>query len=249
MTSQQLFALISAGFLGGLAFGMTGFAYGVIVSLLLLNFFPHHDVVFIIVFGGTILNLTALPRFWESINFKKASPYLVGASVGVPLGFYALRASNAETIRTISIILILSYCIFALRQVKREPIAMTQNEGFAIDGIVGLLGGVIGGLSGLGPLLPSIWYGMRGHDKDTVRGLIQVFGIYVQGLTLSIFLATGTIQIKSISSLFPLVPAILIGSSIGIKIFNSISTIIFKWIVIWLSLIGSMLMLIMQIIK
>lgn len=249
MSSYQLISLVLAGFAGGLAFGMTGFAYGVIVSLILLNFFPHQEVVFIIVLGGTILNLSALPRFWSSVDLRGALPYLIGATAGVPLGFFVLQSTDTESIKTFSIIFIFSYCVFALTQVKNNPFLFGERIGQFIDGVVGFLGGVIGGLSGLGPLLPSIWYGMRGHKKDVARGLTQVFGIYVQGLTLTIFLLKGGIPLASIPSLSPLIPAILLGSWLGLKVFDSMSTLFFKKIVIWFSLSGSLLMLVTRFAK
>ena len=71
--SQLVFLGLSA-FLGGLIFGVLGFAYGVIASLFLHHAYSPSEVVFLVVAGALTLNLFLLPRLWREINWRQSFP-------------------------------------------------------------------------------------------------------------------------------------------------------------------------------
>src|SRR4030095_5456033 len=98
-------------------------------------------------------------------------PSWAGATAGRPLGLWLLAHLDARTIRTFVAALIIAYGLFALRQQSREPFRFKGAHGRAVDTAVGFTGGVIGGLSGLGPLVPGVWFGLRGLTKIEQRSL------------------------------------------------------------------------------
>ena len=79
LTTQQIALLGAGAALGGLTFGVMGFAYGVVISVFLHHAFAAPDVVFIVVGGALILNLGPLPRFWREIRWVAALPCIAGA--------------------------------------------------------------------------------------------------------------------------------------------------------------------------
>ena len=74
MTTTQLILLVLAAFTGGAAFGLTGFAYGVVASLFLHHAFQPGDVVFLLVGGGLLLNVSFLPKFWSEVDLRGSLP-------------------------------------------------------------------------------------------------------------------------------------------------------------------------------
>lgn len=248
MTPEQLVVLCIATFAGGLAFGVTGFAFGVVASLFLHHVFPPREVVFLVVTGGAVLNIVMLPRFWKDINLRESLPFLAGATFGLPLGVLLMQNLNAVSLRLITSVLVLAYCVFALLRLRGEPLQFTRRAGYIADTAIGFAGGFIGGVSGLGPLLPSVWYGLRGKDKNQARGMTQPFGIYVQGLMAGWFLLSSRDQSVPFLALGIGLPLMLLGAAVGLRLFGIISLAMFRLFIVWLSLAGAGILLIRQIV-
>ena len=158
LTLHQLLLLGLGAAFGGAIFGMIGFAYGILISIFIHHGFAAADVVFIVVGGAMVLNLGVLPRFWKELRWRAALPYILGAALGLPVGFYLLRQLDPRAIRAFVGLLVIAYGLFALRQQSRQPFRFTGTHGHAVDGSIGFTGGVIGGISGLGPLVPGVWF-------------------------------------------------------------------------------------------
>ncbi len=243
---HQLVLLGAAACIGGAIFGIAGFAFGIIASLFLHHGFASTDVVFIVVAGALVLNLGLLPKFWADIDLRKSVPYLIGATLGLPIGLLLLRWIEPRLIRVFVGMLVLSYCLFALRQQSRDPLRYSPGRGHAADGAIGMAGGVVGGISGLGPMLPGIWYGLRGMSKVEQRALTQPYGIYVQGLMVIWLLATGAVSKTAIESVGLATPVMLGTALIGLRLFDGLSTRRFQRIVIAAALIGAVVLLASQ---
>lgn len=246
LTAHQLLLLAVAACIGGAIFGIAGFAFGVIASLFLHHGFAATDVIFIVVAGALVLNIGLLPRFWSEIDVRKATPYLLGATLGLPIGLALLSLLDPRIIRTFIGVLVVCYCLFALRQHSREPLRFTGGGGRTADLSIGMAGGVVGGVSGLGPLLPGIWYGLRGMTKTEQRGLIQPFGLYVQSMMVAWFLATGTVSTRAVHGLAVAAPLMLVAAWLGLRVFDRLSTKRFQQIVIAAALVGAVFLLVRQ---
>lgn len=246
MSYEQIALLALASFAGGLAFGVTGFAFGVVASLFLHHAFAPREVVFLIVSGGLLLNLLALPRFWREIDFRQSAPFLTGATVGLPLGILLLQRMPPANLRLLTSVVVIAYCLFALLRHGQQALQFSRRSGQAADTGIGLAGGVIGGVAGLGPLLPSVWYGLRGKNKAEARGLTQPFGLYVQGLMTAWFLVTSGAQQTPLAAVALGLPLMLAGAWIGLRLFERISVATFRLCIVWLSLAGAVILLVRQ---
>jgi uncharacterized membrane protein YfcA len=243
MTTAQLTLLIVAAFAGGMAFGVSGFAYGVIASLFLHHGFEPTEVVFLLVAGGLLLNFLFLHRFWADINFRGSLPFIAGATLGLPLGVASLRLLQPDWVRGITSCLILAYCSFALLRHKAPPLKLDKSSARIADVGIGIAGGIVGGVAGLGPLLPSVWYGLRGFDKRQARGLTQPFGLYVQGAMVAWFLVAGNGAHAAVHALGVALLPMIAGAWLGTRVFDRMSTISFQRIIIWMALVGSIALL------
>lgn len=246
LTFTQLALLCGGALIGGIIFGVAGFAFGVIASLFLHHAFAAADVVFIVVSGALLLNLGLLPRFWRDIDLGQAWPYLAGASCGLPVGLWLLHQLAPGTIRANIGVLLIIYCLYALRQHARQPLRLAGRGGLAADLAVGTVGGIIGGVSGLAPLVPGIWFGLRGLDKQQQRALTQPFGIWIQGLMVTWFVATDTVSAQALQGVLFAAPMMIGAAWAGLRIFDSLSTALFQRIVIALALAGAGFLLMQQ---
>jgi hypothetical protein len=166
--------------------------------------------------------------------------------VGLPIGLALLYLLDPRLIRLFVSVLLVSYCLFALRQQSREPLRLSHRHGRTADVAIGMAGGVVGGISGLGPLLPGIWYGLRGMSKTEQRALTQPFGLYVQGLMVAWFLATGTVSTAALQSVAIATPVMLVAAWLGLLVFDGLSTAFFQRSVIATALLGSVFLLLRQ---
>jgi uncharacterized membrane protein YfcA len=239
LSALQLALLCAGAAVGGAIFGVMGFAYGVLMSIFIHHGFAAPDVVFIVVGGALVLNLGLLPRFWREIRWRAALPYLVGATLGLPLGLWLLTQLDPRAIRGFVAVLIMAYGAFALRQHSRAPLRFTHAHGRAVDGTIGFVGGVIGGLSGLGPLVPGVWFGLRGLAKGEQRSLAQPYGIYVQGFMVAWLFASSTVSRSAIEGLALATPVMLAFAYLGLRGFERLGTGQFQRGVVVLAIVGA----------
>jgi len=243
LTAWQLGLLCFGAAVGGAIFGVIGFAYGVLISIFIHHAFAAPDVVFIVVGGAIVLNVGLLPRFWREIRWRAALPYIAGAALGLPLGLWLLTQLEARAIRAFVALLIVAYGLFALRQQSREPFRVAGAHGHALDGTIGFVGGVIGGVSGLGPLVPGVWFGLRGLSKIEQRSLAQPFGLFIQGTMVAWLLASSTVSRDAIEGLAVATPVMLGAAYLGLRGFEKLSTRTFQRGVVVLAIAGALVLL------
>jgi uncharacterized membrane protein YfcA len=246
LTAAQLALLAAGAAAGGAIFGVIGFAYGIVISVFIHHGFAAADVVFIVVGGALILNVGMLPKFAREIRWRAALPYLVGATFGLPLGVWLLATLDPRTIRTFVGVLVVAYGLFALRQQSREPLRIAGAHGTAIDAGIGFVGGVIGGVSGLGPLVPGVWFGLRGFNKVEQRALTTPYGLWVQGLMVAWLLVGSFVSRAAIEGLAVATPIMLIAAYLGLRLFDRLSTKTFQRSVVILAIVGAVVLVVRQ---
>ena len=239
LTAYQLALLCAGAAVGGAIFGVIGFAYGILISIFIHHAFAAPDVVFVVVAGALILNVGLLPRFWREIRWRQALPYLVGATLGLPLGLWLLQRLDPRAIRAFVAVLIIAYGFFALRQQAREPLRFSGAHGRVADAAIGFTGGVIGGVSGLGPLVPGVWFGLRGMNKVEQRSLTTPFGLYIQGMMVVWLLASNAVSRHAVEGLAVATPIMLAAAYLGLRGFDRLSTPTFQRAVVILAIAGA----------
>jgi uncharacterized membrane protein YfcA len=238
--------LMLTGLVGGLVFGVTGFAFGVVGSVMLHHTLPPAEVLVIIVVGGFVLNLSSLPRYRHLVDLRRAAPFMAGATLGIPAGITLLGLLQPATLRSIAALLILVYCGVALLWQSRRALRLQGRAAWAADAAIGTVGGVAGGVAGLGPLVPGVWYGLRGWSRDEQRGLAQAFGVYVQGLLLAALLVREGDHAAAWSRMPLLLPGMLLGAWVGARIFDRLPVKTFQRAVIVLCAFGAVSLLVRQ---
>ena len=246
LSTLQLALLAAGAAAGGAIFGVIGFAYGIVISIFIHHGFAAPDVVFIVVGGALVLNLGMLPKFAREIRWKAAMPYLVGATLGLPPGLWLLATLDPRTIRMFVGALVAAYGLFALRQQSREPFRIAGVHGKALDVGIGVVGGVIGGVSGLGPLVPGIWFGLRGFNKVEQRALTTPYGLWVQGVMVAWLLAGGFVSRAALEGLALATPIMLAASYLGLRLFDRLSTSTFQRSVGLLAIAGAVVLVLRQ---
>jgi hypothetical protein len=114
-----------------------------------------------------------------------------------------------------------------------------------VDAGIGVLNGLLGGLTGLGGVISTIWVQLGGGSKDAQRAIFQPVLFITMTMTTLTFATAGHLFNMDIFKLFFMgLPALLLGLWVGVKLYGRLDDASFrKVILILLLLSGSSLVL------
>jgi uncharacterized membrane protein YfcA len=130
--------LFAAGtFAAALVTGIAGFAFGIVAAAVWLHFLsPAHATALIVAYGLIVQGISVW-KLRRSINLARLLPFLLGATIGVPIGVELLHWTSPATLRiSIGVVLI----FFSLYNLMRPQLA-PMTAGKAADGVIGVLNG------------------------------------------------------------------------------------------------------------
>ncbi|MBU4051573.1 MAG: sulfite exporter TauE/SafE family protein [Alphaproteobacteria bacterium] len=100
------------------------------------------------------------------------------------------------------------------------------------DCLAGLIGGAMAGLGGLSGPVPAFWTSLKGLDKRTQRDVIQNFNLVILATTLAAYLATGIVRRDMVPMIAVLIPAGLIPTYIGSRLFPKVPELHFRQLIL-----------------
>jgi uncharacterized membrane protein YfcA len=223
---------------GSLVFGVSGFAFALTASAIWLQRLPPAQVVPLAVVCPLMLNVVTLPALRRDIRIAALWPFLVGGTLGVPLGVLVVLHGDGTVLARLIAVILIAYSAFALTRTRAPELRLASVQARVADGGVGLVGGVLGGIAGLSAVLPSLWIGMRGWTKPEQRGLLQSYGFYTQALTLAVFAGIAGIDAATLEALAICLPIAVAGSLAGLWLFRRMSGDAFRRAVLAIVLAG-----------
>ena len=180
MESLEIIVLCGA-LVGGFVSGLAGFGTGLAALPLWLIGLPPVLAAPLVVVCSVVAQLQTLPTIWRAIEWPRIAPFIAGGFIGVPFGTLLLSEVSLIHFRVFIGCLLIVYCSFML---ARKSIPRFTRGGKIADSLIGLGGGVLGGLAGLSGVLPTIWAGLRGWDKQQKRSLFQAFNLSILTLAM-----------------------------------------------------------------
>jgi uncharacterized membrane protein YfcA len=217
--ATALIAVLAASTIGSIA----GFAFSALCGALLFHLLdsPIYVVQVLIVCSMAMQSLS-VASLWRSIDWRSLPIFLAGGVLGIPAGVYLLLHLDCGTYRDVIGALLVAYGGYLL---VRRPTRSLQLGPLADMG-AGFLSGITGRLLGLPSAFVTIVCGLKGWDKARQRGVYQPFILCMQPITL---LAISLMR-PAPSSAMPLdgqmlafIPAALLGTWIGLRIFKQLS--------------------------
>ena len=238
--SLYLLILLSGAFLGAFVQGATGFGSGLLINAFWLHIMePTHAIPLNVV---TSLFISGVPiyKLRKKLDFSKLKQFAIFGVVGIPIGMYLLVISYPSKLKfSIGILLV----IYALLMLKISSFSINVNNK-SINNIVGFISGVIGGLTALLGIIPVAWFSVQRLPKNTKRGTYEPF-IFITSIAAIIsFAFVGLYKIEMIFDLLKIIPALLVGSWLGIKIYNKINDNLFRKVVLGLILLSGLFLVI-----
>ncbi|MBF8177939.1 sulfite exporter TauE/SafE family protein [Herminiimonas contaminans] len=222
MTLQFAIVLFGA-MLAAIVSGSSGFAFALIASAVWMHVLAPSEVVPLVVACSLLVNLVMAWQLRGSIRFGLLWPFLAGAMVGVPIGVAALHSLDGKMVRQGVGLLLILYSSYMLFQPKMPVLRLASVSGKIADGAVGMLGGFMGGATSLNGVFPTLWCGLRGWSKSEQRGVFQPYILIVHATTLAWMGGAGELSRETGLNILLCVPALLIGSWLGLRLFHHVS--------------------------
>jgi uncharacterized membrane protein YfcA len=229
---DQTFLIVAVGaVVAGFVQGLSGFAFGLVAMGIWAWALDPLLAGPLVVFGSLVGQLLATKALWGALHPWRALPFVLGGIAGVPLGVALLRYIDPLVFKTCVGVLLMVWCPVML--FARDLPRITWGGKWA-DGAVGWIGGIMGGLGGLTGPAPILWATLRGWDRHAQRAVFQVFNVCMHSLTLTMYFVSGTVPSRALPLFVVMVPAMLVPSIIGYRLYHRVSDITFRRVVLGL---------------
>jgi uncharacterized membrane protein YfcA len=228
---QTVLIVLAGTVVAGFVQGLSGFAFGLVAMGIWAWSLDPVLAGPLVVFGSLIGQLLATGSMWRAMNPRRALPFVLGGIVGVPLGVVLLRFINPTVFKASVGVLLVVWCPLML---FARDLPHVRWGGKWADAAVGWIGGIMGGLSGLTGPAPILWTTLRGWDRHAQRGVFQVFNICMHSLTLTTYFVTGTIPRAALPLFAMMLPALLVPTIAGFRLYHRFSDVTFRRVVLGL---------------
>ncbi|MFP6776640.1 MAG: sulfite exporter TauE/SafE family protein [PS1 clade bacterium] len=219
-----LLVLLIGAFVAAFVTGAVGFADGLILNAFWLHIMEPIIAIPLVVVSGFLMHVIPLYTLRKTLDFSHLKPFIIFGVIGIPLGILALAYIDPVIFKASIGILLIAYGIWKLKNTK---ISLEIKNKISADSFVGFSGGFIGGFAGLAGLLPTLWVGMQRLPKNIQRGTYEPFILVVDLVAIAVFVVTGQLTKQFTLDLLWVLPALVIGSWLGVKVYPLIKEAVF----------------------
>ena len=231
--------VMAAGFVAATVAGLAGFAFGLVAAGFWLHVLTPGETVLLIVACGALVQGLSVWQLRKSLDFARLWPFVAGGAIGVPLGIVVLVWAAPGTIRAGIGVFLMLYSLYGLLRPALGPVG---GGGRLADGAVGVFSGALGGATGLGGILPTIWCGLRGWPKDVQRAVFQPVAVAIHVMTMVWFGGSGAISARSATLFVLALPAVVAGTWLGLKLYGRLDEAGFRRVVLGLLLVSGIVL-------
>jgi uncharacterized membrane protein YfcA len=215
----------------GFVQGLSGFAFSLVAMSFWAWSVEPRLAAALAVFGGLSGQIIAAFSVRRGFDLKLLLPFLLGGLAGIPIGIFLLPLLDVQLFKCLLGGLLVLWCPFMLLAGRLPRVSA---GGRLADGAAGLIGGVCGGLGGFTGAIPTLWCTLRGMEKDAQRSVVQNFNLTMLAVTMAGYVMTGAVK-RDMWPMFAIVlPAMLIPTLCGTRLYIGISQATFSRLVLML---------------
>jgi uncharacterized membrane protein YfcA len=224
---------------GGFVSGLAGFGTGLTALAFWLHVVNPVVAAALVAVCSVVGQAQSLYTVRRALTWHRAWPFLAGGILGVPVGVASLRLIDPQTLKVFLGVLLIGYTGVMLGFRRFSTISW---GGRVADGVVGFGGGALGGLAGLSGVLPTIWCGLRGWNADDQRAVYQPFNLTILAIVLCTYIAQGTMTEQVWELVLVCIPATILGTYLGIRMYGRVNDQQFRAMVLWLLLVSGIVL-------
>jgi hypothetical protein len=238
---STLAIVIIGALLAGFTTGFAGFGTGLVASGLWFHALPAAMVPPLVALASVAAQLVGLVTVRRAFDWPRASPFLAGGIVGVPLGIAALSAATPFLLRTSIGAFLIAYAAYQLLHRGTGRRALKASR--AADGAIGAAGGFLGGFAGLSGPLPLIWLQLQGGEPGRQRAIYQPFNLIVLSLACAGMAVSGQITPTVLWIALVCLPATVLGAALGARVYLGVAPETFQRVVLALLLVSGCILI------
>jgi uncharacterized membrane protein YfcA len=231
---MELALFFVATLLGAVVAGVAGFAFGLIASAIWLHIIPPAQSASLIAAFAILIQGATLWKLRHALQISRLLPFIAGGAVGIPLGATALNWTSPDQMRAFIGVVLIIFSLYSLARPALPPI----KGGAITDGIVGLLSGAFSGSTGLAGIPIIVWASLRRWSKDDQRAVFQPVVVAVFVMTLIWFGGIGVVKTETLRLFCIGLPAAIIGTWLGLKLYGKLDETKFRMVVLVLLLVS-----------
>jgi len=237
MDGLFLALFLFATFIGGLTTGVAGFAMGLVVSGVWLHILTPIQTAVLIAGYGLVTQSYGIWKLRHALSWRKVAPFIIGGAIGVPIGTLLLTSYvHPAYLRAGVGLLLVLYSVYNLARPTFKPV----GSGVPTDVGVGILNGLLGGLTGLTGIIVAIWCQLRGWPKDVQRTVFQPVNLATIVISLISLSVAGAVTADTIKLYVLGLPLMLAGLWAGFKLYGRLDEAAFRKAVLLLLLISGL---------
>lgn len=225
-----LVALLAASaFFGALVSSFSGFAYSPVAAMFLVAVLPPSTLIPLLMICSILVRVTAIAHVGRTWNMARCAPMLLAGAAGVAIAVALLPLIDARHFRIGFGLFLASYALIMLRGLARH---LGGNPSPQVESAVGLVGGIVGGLTAMPGAIPVLYCNMRGLPKNEQRGIVEPFILVMQVFALVMLLAAGQLDREIVAHVILTLPALGFGTAAGLLLYGRASDRQFRQIVL-----------------
>jgi len=185
------------------------------------------SVVVMNVILGSVSNVMILFRTWRYIDLRRAIFMCLGSVLGTPLGDYLLSILDPSIIKLIMASLVIPFSVLLLLghsyRFKRDIAGCI---------IAGFMGGVLGTSTSLSGPPVVLFLLNQGLVTERFVGTLAAYFLFIAIIGIGAFSPLGMVTADLLTKTATLLPALVLGSYLGVKMLPRINELLFKRIVL-----------------
>jgi uncharacterized protein len=232
-----LIVILCAIFIG---FSKSGLPNMIILVVTVLTFvFPAKESVGILLPMLLVGDIFAVTYYRRNVIWKHLIKLIPWALIGIISGYFVLSQVSSEQLKPLIGIIVLTMIVLQLtRQKFGERFNQHLPTSLWFVALMGILGGfttIVGNAAGA---VMTIYLLVKGLSKENFVGTAAWFFLSVNLIKFPFYVQLGLINQASLTFNLWMVPAIIAGLFIGIKILPLIPKKLFQWLVLGLAALG-----------
>ena len=220
--------------------GLVGFAMGLVVSGIWLHIITPLQTATLIVGYSVVTQGYSLWKLRHALDWPRVAPFLIGGVIGVPIGAILLTYFNyihPAYLRTGVGVLLVLYSGYGLARPAFKPM---QQPGGRAEVAVGFFNGMLGGLTGLGGIIITVWCQLSGAPKDVQRMVFQPVTLAAAVMSVASLSFAGAVTAETVKLYLLGLPLMLAGLWSGFKLYGRLDDAAFRKAILLLLLVSGL---------
>jgi len=219
----ELLGAMAAGFIASVISGFAGFGLNLVMTPILAVLFTPVEAIPVVTVMGLVNSARMLGGTWRQIDRREVM-ILGGVCVlTVPLGAWVLVSADADIMkRAIAAFVIVFTLVMLTGWRYRGPRNTATHVG------VGMVGGFLNSSVGIGGPPVVLYQLARGGDPAIGRANLVGFFTILSIVTMVTFALDGVLDQVALARSAAILPAVLLGTWLGMRLFNPSSVHLYR---------------------